>query len=60
MPVRNSQLALYVQSTKSQYIGNWENGSFVEGTWALQDGSAYNGRFGNNVGHDLLQISMHI
>ena len=43
-----------VQSTKSQYIGVWENGVFLNGTWALQDGSAFNGRFGNNVSHCLL------
>ena len=45
-----------MQSTESQYIGSWENGVFVNGTWALQDGSAYNGRFGNNVSHNLLLV----
>lgn len=61
MPVSNSQLAVpcwYLQSTESQYVGNWENGGFVDGTWALQDGSAYNGRFGNNVGHQLYLASV--
>lgn len=42
-----------MQSTESQYIGNWESGVFVDGTWALQDGSAYNGHFGKNVSHNL-------
>lgn len=46
-----------MQSTKSQYIGVWESGVFLDGTWALQDGSAFNGRFGNNVSRYLLMVS---
>ena len=38
-----------MQSTESQFIGAWDQGTFVEGTWALQDGSQYNGQFGNKV-----------
>ena len=41
-----------MQATECQYIGEWVDGVFMSGTWALQDGSLYKGQFGNKV-HEL-------
>lgn len=43
----DSQTAL--QSTASQYIGEWDKGTFIRGTWALSDGSQFKGDFGSQV-----------
>lgn len=40
---------LDMQATECQFIGEWVDGVFVSGTWALQDGSLYKGQFGNKV-----------
>ena len=41
-----------MQATECQYIGEWVEGVFMSGTWALQDGSLYKGQFGDKV-HEL-------
>ena len=38
-----------MQATECQFIGEWVDGVFMSGTWALQDGSLYKGQFGNKV-----------
>ena len=38
-----------MQAKGCQFIGEWAQGVFVSGTWALQDGSLYRGAFGNKV-----------
>lgn len=39
----------WLQSTESQFIGEWDKGTFVSGTWALSDGSQFKGDFGSQV-----------
>ncbi len=38
-----------MQATECQFIGEWVDGVFMSGSWALQDGSLYKGHFGNKV-----------
>ncbi|DBB17914.1 hypothetical protein WJX82_003420 [Trebouxia sp. C0006] len=47
--VKHGQGSYYFKATECQFIGEWVDGVFMSGTWALQDGSLYKGQFGNKV-----------
>ena len=45
---KNGEGTMFFAESMSQFIGNWQEGSFVMGRWVLRDGTCYEGSFVDN------------